>query len=81
MAIFITDIAVIVVLVCCLYFRLATSMMIYLFIYLVYYFFLFDDMGKFMENMDFYERIEREYQSFRLKEQVCCQEGRSMITG
>ena len=68
LSIFITDIALIIVLICCLYFRLAISMLIFLAVYLIYYFFLFDKIGTFLESVEFYQKINREYENFRDKE-------------
>lgn len=59
-------------LVCCLYFRLSISMFAFLLVYMVYYFFLFDSIGKYMETVAFDEKLHREFENFRVKESVCC---------
>ena len=68
LSLIITDVAVVIVLVCCLYFRLAVSMLVFLAVYLIYYFSLFDRVGTFMEEVEFYQKINREYQNFSDKE-------------
>lgn len=45
-----TDIITIFVLVCCLNFRLSVSMFYFLFLYMIYYFVLFDRIGELMES-------------------------------
>jgi hypothetical protein len=54
----IVDAVSVVVLVCCLYFRLAVSMFCYLLLYLVFYYFLFDRIGRYMMRVGYIGRIE-----------------------
>lgn len=54
----IVDAVSIVVLVCCLYFRLAVSMFCYLLLYLIFYYFLFDRIGRYMMTVGYIGRID-----------------------
>ncbi len=53
----IVDAVSIIVLVSCLYFRLSVSMFLFLVVYLIFYYFLFDRIGKYMGQVNYSGRI------------------------
>jgi len=54
----IVDAVSIVVLVCCLYFRLCVSMFAFLILYLIFYYFLFARIGRYLNQVNYMGRIE-----------------------
>lgn len=53
MRLFLTDLVAIFVIIECLYFRLSVSMYLFLLVYLVYYFVLFDNIGSIYDSSNF----------------------------
>jgi hypothetical protein len=64
----IVDAVSIVVLVCCLYFRLSVSMFIYLVVYLIFYYFLFDRIGSYLAHVNYIGRIQDYLQTYKKQE-------------
>lgn len=54
---FLTDLVAIFVIIECLYFRLSVSMYLFLLVYLVYYFVLFDNIGSIYDSSNFSEMV------------------------
>ena len=67
---FLTDLVAIFVIIECLYFRLSVSMYLFLLVYLVYYFVLFDNIGSIYDSSNFSAMVEGQLQRFAAKERL-----------
>lgn len=65
-----TDLVAIFVIVECLYFRLSLSMLLFLIVYLVYYFTLFDNIGSVYASSNFSTKVEEQLDRFESKEKL-----------
>lgn len=61
------DIITLLVVILCLDFRISISMFYYLSLYMLFYYNLFNDIGKLMKEDDFYEKIFNEINRFHAK--------------
>lgn len=64
---FLTDLVAVFVIVESLYFRLSISMFLFLLVYMIYYFVLFDSIGSIYEASNFSTRVEAELDRFSRK--------------
>jgi ABC-type multidrug transport system fused ATPase/permease subunit len=67
---FLTDLVAIFVIIECLYFRLSLSMFLFLLVYLVYYFALFDNIGTIYNSSQFSSKVEEQLDRFSEKEKL-----------
>lgn len=65
-----TDLVGIFVIIECLYFRLSVSMFLFLLVYLVYYFTLFDNIGSIYASSQFSSKVEQQLDRFAAKEKL-----------
>lgn len=65
-----TDLVAIFVIIESLYFRLSISMLLFLLVYLIYYFTLFDNIGSIYNASRFSTRVEAELDRFARKEKL-----------
>lgn len=65
-----TDMVSIFVIISCLYFRVALSMLIFLFLYMIFYFTLFDQLGTLFRSSGYYDQIETQLRVFRAKQNL-----------
>lgn len=65
-----TDIVSIFVIISCLFFRVSVSMLLFLILYMVFYFKLFDRLGNLFRSSGYYDQIESQLKVFRNKQSL-----------